>query len=198
MVGAGSGERGGGSFRDALVPGDVVVEWGDVSNDERGVIDGLVNFECEHAGGVGRDECGGCGLKRKVALGEWCNRHKKRARDLVRVKTLKRAGAAAAQEGEPSRVVKQRLSWSEVSSNSVWAGEILSISRQWQICDAHERFRYATCEKCKRARDTAQAKWEEVHPAKVMKIMRKRPVIVVHPLTRKFMRKYDIADMEVT
>ena len=83
-------------------------------------------------------------------------------------------------------------------SDYLWAKEVLIISRQWSICAEHDRFKYVTCHKCKRARDTAQVKWEEMHPQKVRKVMSKRPVIVVHPLTRQFMKKYDIADMEVT
>ena len=111
---------------------------------------------------------------------------------------MKRASAAVRVVGALRVVRQKKLSWSEISGNSVWAREVSSFISQWKVCEEHDRLRYISCVQCKRSRDTAQVKWEGLNEARVKRAISKRPVIVVHPLTSQFMRKYDIADMEVT
>ena len=113
---------------------------------------------------------------------------------------MKRAGAERVQGEDAMRDAKRaRLAWSEVARNPRWVAEVHSIRMQWRVCNVHEkRCQYESCIQCKRARDTAQVVWEEMHPAKVSKTIGKRPVIVVHPLTKRFMGKYNIADQGIT
>ena len=58
---------------------------------------------------------------------------------------------------------QKKLSWSEISGNSVWAKEVSSFVSQWKVCKEHDRLRYISCVHCKRSRDTAQVKWEELN-----------------------------------
>ena len=53
------------------------------------------------------------------------------------------------------------------------------------------------CNLCKRTRDTAQAKWEEMNPSKIAKYTSARRV-GAHAAMDRYLRKYGVGDLGVT
>ena len=74
--------------------------------------------------------------------------------------------------------------------------DIAKIVRQWHACPLHVgRVMASRCKVCKRARDTAQAKWEELHPEKAAKYARR---VGAHDDMDKYLRKYGVGVIGIT
>ena len=137
-----------------------VVEWADMDTWDKQVMTveangsaGTPSKQCFHPD---LEKCPKCSPHKKKALQRWKTANKKKAATIVKKKLNKKfaaAQSAAGQQGISTPTLK--LLWREVARNSAWVTEISRISRQWQVCDQHQRFQYDYCMRCKRARDTA-------------------------------------------
>ena len=131
-----------------------VVEWGDVEEWDRQVLSveanaraGTPSKQCHHAD-LGK--CPKCSPHKRAALRQWKEKNKRKSVAIVK-KKLNKKFAAVVTEAKRCGVETPslRLRWAEIARNTAWVAEISQFSRQWQMCEQHQRFQYETCLRCK-------------------------------------------------
>jgi len=150
--------------------------------------------QCAHTTVDSLDACSRCKGNRKRALIGWCVKHKQKARKIVQAKLNKRVREEEASNAGSGNGSKQlKLQWSSVPV--VEQQVVACMAKQLVTCPVHRfKTRVLQCAVCKRARDTAQAKWEELNPTKVAKHVHKN----THSMVDKYLDKYGVGVVGVT
>ena len=147
--------------------------------------------QCVHGDVRELDVCHRCMPHKRKALEDWCARHKHKARKVVQGKLN---GRVALEHGQGRANLALRTKWEDLPSQH--KASVTCIVKQWSACPLHpKRLQVYRCALCKRTRDTAQAKWEEMNPSKVAKYVR---TVSPHSAMDKYLQKYGVGVVGIT